>query len=135
MPIDVTLDQDRRLVIATWHGRVTAPELAAHWERLFTGDALALGRSLADLRRAELAFTGVELAEVLRTVVAPRLAGRSWAAALLVATPTQYGQARQFEAYADKVSRNQIFLDEAEALAWLGAQPLPEAPGQGAGEA
>ena len=72
---------------------------------------------------------GVELAEVLRSVVAPRLAGRRWVAALLVATPTQYGQARQFEAYAEDVSRNQIFLDEGEALAWLAAQPLPDAPG------
>ncbi len=134
MPIDITLDHERRLLVATWRGRITAPELAEHWARLFTEEALALGRSLVDLRGADLAFTGMELSEVLRTVGAPQLAGRGWAAALLVATPTQYGQARQFEAYAEEVSRTQIFHDEAGALAWLLAQPLPgRAPGDTGG--
>lgn len=130
MPIDITLDHEHRLLRATWHGRITAPDLAEHWARLFTEEALALGRSLVDLRRADLAFTGMELSAVLQSVVAPQLTGRRWAAALLVATPTQYGQARQFEAYAEEVSRTEIFHDEAAALAWLLAQPLP---GQGPG--
>lgn len=120
MPISYTVDREQRILFSTWIGKITADDLRRHWATAFADpEALAIGRSLADVREASPALTGDEMAELVREIAAPRLAGRTWTVALLVAKPAQYGVSRQYQVFAEQFSRDSIFYDRDEAVRWL----------------
>lgn len=120
MPIAYAIDQENQVVRTTWTGEVTADDLVSHWEELFADpQALALGRSVVDLRDAELKITGAELDQLLSTVAPRLLQGRRWKTAVLANKPAQYGSGRQFEVLSEAVSRSATFHDYDEAVRWL----------------
>ena len=76
-------------------------------------------RTLADLRAAEIRFTGQELSDLVLGVVLPRLGGRDWKTAIVVDQPIQFGVSRQYQVFADRYSTDCIFHDPEEAIGWL----------------
>lgn len=120
MPIDYTIDRDNGIVLVTWSGDVTIDELRRHLNAMLADpEALALRRSLSDVRRATLLFTGAELASLVATVLTPTLGNAGWKLALIVAQTAQYGMSRQFHVFAGPSSKSSIFFDRETALAWL----------------
>lgn len=103
-----------------WTGRIDAEALAAAWRKLFSNpEALALGRSLTDLRGAEVALSMEDLQRLVRDLSGPLLAGRPWRNAILVERPFCYGIARQFAAFAEGTAQVHVCSDQEEAERWL----------------
>ena len=84
-------------------------------------------RSVADIRDTVPALSGDELMGLVRRTLAPRLDGRGWRVAVVVASPAQYGKARQFDAMADWLVETKIFDDVDAALAWVREKEPPPA--------
>jgi hypothetical protein len=120
MPITYTVDPALGIINVVWDGEVTVDDYARHVSTLLTDPAaLRVQRSLSDLRKATLLFTGQELQEKVKSVVIPLLQGIQWKTAILVGSPAQYGQARQFDVFAEAVLTDAIFHDYDAALSWL----------------
>lgn len=120
MPIDCTPRPQDGFVEVTWSGTITAVDLSRCWSKILTDpEVLRIGRALTDLRDAELAFSGAELAEAVHTVAAPLLRGRNWRAAIVVRNPVQYGVSRQYEVFAQQLGEDGIFFDLDSARRWL----------------
>lgn len=80
---------------------------------------LRIGRALTDLREADLAFSGAELARAVQTVAVPALKGHKWRAAIVVRSPVQYGVSHQYEVFAREFGEDGIFFDLDAARRWL----------------
>jgi hypothetical protein len=120
MPITYSIDKHLGIISVVWTGEVTAADLSAHWTQLLAdADALAIRRTLADLRNCEIAFSGEQMFDLVRTVVEPALNGRDWRSALLVGSSVHFGVSRQYQSFAQMYSKDAIFHDEAAALKWL----------------
>lgn len=119
MGIAYQVDSDRGLVLTTWDGPIRAADLQAHWSTFLEDlTVLCLRRSVADIRRARIMFTAIELHRLIRTVVTPRMDERGWRTGIVVADPLQFGVARQYGMYAWKYSTDQIFYDPELAAGW-----------------
>ncbi|HEY5810778.1 MAG TPA: hypothetical protein VIT67_22600 [Povalibacter sp.] len=128
MPITNTIDTLNGIILEVWTGEVSATDLAAYWKQLLTDpEALAIRRTLVDLRDAHILFSGEELYDLIRTVVEPMLNGTLWHTALLVADAHQFGVSRQYQSYATVYSSDAIFYDKDAALKWL-LQFCPKSP-------
>ena len=123
MHIAYTVDTARDIIFEAWTGTITAADLGSFW-RGFLADpeVMKCRRTLVDVRAATIMFTGPELEELVQTVVLPVLGNLKWATAVLVASPSQYGTARQYQVFADSYSGDSIFADEHSALLWLERQ-------------
>lgn len=123
MPVTYSVDRERNLVLETWTGMVTAPEVATAW-RAMAADAEvnACRRLLCDVREASTDLTSTDFAELVYGLLAPALGTTPFHTAIVVGTPFQYGKARQFEAFAQTIKTIQICHDEQSAVAWLEAQ-------------
>jgi hypothetical protein len=120
MPISYTIDRERRFVLSTWSGEITAEMYLAHMRRLFSDDeAVALGRSMADMRTATLSFTAAELKSLSQSTFPAHFAQQPWIVAIVVSTPAEYGVMRQLQARSIGRSKNALFRDYNEALRWL----------------
>jgi len=120
MPITYTIDEKSGVILESWQGTITADDLAAYWRGLLADPAaMALRRTVADLRRSRLAFSGAELMQLVDEIATPRLAGSSWKTAIIVDTPDQFGVSRQYQVYAEHYSRDAIFHDPDAALRWV----------------
>jgi hypothetical protein len=120
MPITYTVDTEQNVVLVTWRGDVTGGEYRAHLRTMLQDpDALRAGRSLTDLREANVVAHGAELNAILDEEALPRLAGRQWKTAVLVSSTVNFGVARQYQLLAQSENTDRVFRDYAEALAWL----------------
>jgi hypothetical protein len=120
MPITYSTDKRKGIISEVWTGKVAAMDLAAHWSQLLAdADALAVRRTLVDLRNCEIEFSGEQLFDLVRTVVEPGLNGRDWRSALLVGGSVHFGVSRQYQAFAQMYSKDAIFRDKDAALKWL----------------
>jgi hypothetical protein len=120
MPLDRTIDHERCFLRGTWSGVVTGADLASAVDSLLADpQAWALGRSLNDMRAAELHLHSTDINTTLLGSIAPRFGERKWRMALLVATPLQYGVCRQFLALTSSHFAGEVFYDESAALTWL----------------
>lgn len=120
MPIIYSIDKSRAVIREVWTGKVSATDLASHWKLLLRDpEALALRRTLADLRNGDIAFSGEQLSDMIRTIAQPALHGRDWRTALLVGGALQFGVSRQYQSLAQAYSDDAIFRDEDTALRWL----------------
>jgi len=114
------IDADLGVIVETWQGDVTAADLRRYWEGYLADPAvMALRRTLVDLRRARILFSGAELSDLVWDLVKPALAGREWTTAIVVARAVQFGVSKQYQALAAAYSRDAIFEDYDEALRWL----------------
>ncbi len=120
MPITYTVDKEQNVVLVTWQGDVTGDEYRAHLRKMLQDpDALRAGRSLTDLRQANVLLRGTELEAIGSAEATPRLLGRQWKTAVLVSSAVNYGLARQYEMLSQSEDTDCVFLDHAAALAWL----------------
>lgn len=123
MPIAYIVDHDRNLVIETWTGDVTRAELAAHWQTLLTDPAaLAVRRTVVDLRQSTPLINGRDISDLIAGIVMPHLGNRHWITALVVDKPVMFGISRQYQALAERYSRDAIFHNIDDALAWMQGQ-------------
>lgn len=123
MPITYTIDTARDIILERWTGTISAADLGSFWRAFLTDpEVMKRRRTLVDVRAATISFTGPELEDLVHTVVLPVLGRRKWATAVLVASPSQYGTARQYQVFADSYSGDCIFTDEQSALLWLEQQ-------------
>jgi hypothetical protein len=120
MPIEYSVDLDRKLIFEVWTGEVTAKVLGTYWRAyLADPEVMAIRRTLVDLRQCEIIFTGSELSELVDDLVSPILAGRHWRTALVVGRPAQFGVSRQYQVFAQHYSQDAIFHEPEAALKWL----------------
>jgi len=120
MPITYAVDRERSVVLVTWMGDVTQDDYRAHLRAMLEDpDALRAGKSLVDLRRANVLPSGAELNAIGNAEALPRLAGRPWKTAVLVGTTVNFGIARQYEMLSQSESTDSVFEDRAAAFAWL----------------
>lgn len=120
MPITYSVDHARGIAVSVWTDVVTAEVLGNYWQKLLHDpEVLRYRRTLVDLRRCQLAFSGHELSELVMNVVRPLVGDRRWKTALVVAEPVQYGVSRQYQVFAAYYSEDAIFADYDAALSWL----------------
>lgn len=120
MPISYAVDKHRDFVLVTWKGDVTGEEYRAHLIAMLQDpDALRAGRSLTDLRQANVLASGAELNAIGSAEAVPRLAGRPWRNAVLVSSTVNYGVARQYQIFSGSEGSDDVFRDYDAALAWL----------------
>lgn len=120
MPIRYTVDRAKRIILEVWEGQVDADCLEAYWRQcLQDPEVLSMRRTLVDLRRAEMQFSGADLNFLIQTVVLPVLQGRDWKSALVVEHPVQFGVCRQYQVFAERYSHDSIFDDLEKARLWL----------------
>jgi hypothetical protein len=120
MPITYSIEKRHRIISEVWSGEVSATDLATHWKRILADpEVLAIRRTLVDLRDCQIAFSGEQLSDLVRTLVEPTLNGRDWRSALLVGGTVHFGVSRQYQSFAQMYSNDAIFHDEDAALKWL----------------
>jgi hypothetical protein len=120
MPITYTIDRGKKLMFETWTGEVQAADLATYWKRLLADpEALEIRRTVVDLRASDIRFSGLEFESLIKTLVLPVLKDRKWTTAIVVDKPTQYGVSRQYQAFADRYSKDSIFHSVEEAEKWI----------------
>jgi hypothetical protein len=120
MPITYAVDKERNFVLVTWQGDVTAQDYRRHLRTMLEDpDALRAGRSLTDLRQANILLSGAELQAVGAAEADPRLVGRRWKTAVVVSSPLNFGVARQYEAHSRSEESDSVFRDYDAALVWL----------------
>jgi len=125
VPISYEIDAERRLVVTTVQGEVTAEDLRLHTEAM-----------TADPRRRELLDEIVDLSRARGSSIATRVI-RDFAQvmrekdrntpgtklAFVASGNAAFGLARMFEAYRAHPSFEiQVFRDAAGALRWLGRE-------------
>ena len=120
MPISYTIDYVQGVIFEVWRDDVTAADLHRHWRALHTDpEALAIRKTLVDVRGSRLLFTGDEMSDLVSSVVVPLLDGRDWITAILLEQPVHFGVSRQYQIFAERYSKDSIFHDYDEALHWL----------------
>jgi hypothetical protein len=82
-------------------------------------EALAIRKTLVDVRGSRLLFTGDEMSELVASVVVPLLDGRDWISAILLEQSVHFGVSRQYQMFAERYSKDSIFHDYDQALQWL----------------
>ena len=128
MPISYQASHSEGVVTAVWVGDISSAELREHLGRLLRDEnAMALRKSLSDLRGATLLFSEQELHLAVREVVAPLLKGKDWISAIVVRTPTQFQMGSKYQGIALAYSRDAIFSNVDEAKRWLLKQQLRDA--------
>jgi len=124
MPISYSIDTQRSLILEVWVGDISANDLAEHWVAyLADPNVLSIRRTLVDLRKSRLHFSGEDLARLISAMVTPALQGRNWITAIIVAKEAQFGVSRQYQVFAESYSHDAIFRDYDQALQWLLQQP------------
>jgi len=120
MPIHYVVRPQDEFVNVIWSGTITADDLRQSWSTILADpEVLRIGRTLTDLRDADLDFSGDELAQVVQDVALPVLTGRDWRAAILVRSPVQFGVSRQYQVFADAIGEDAVFFDPVAARDWL----------------
>ncbi len=120
MPISYAIDPALGIIFETWTGTVHAGDLADFWRNyLADPEVLACRRTLVDLRECGVEVHGSDLANLIETIVLPKLGTMKWRSALLVGHAIQFGVARQYEVFADYYSRDSVFTDRQAAVSWL----------------
>ncbi len=120
MPITYSIDNSLGVIFEVWRGHITVESLGEYWKAyLANPDVMKCRRTLADIRESEIAFTGAEISNAITSIVVPRLGGKTWRTAILVAAPVQFGISRQYQAFAELYSEDSIFYNYDSALDWL----------------
>jgi hypothetical protein len=123
VPITYRISSSEDLISEVWLGDVSIVDLRDHWGRLLQDErALALRRTLVDMRGATVLFSDHELGVAVRDVAKPMLNGKNWLTAIVVRTPKQFHISSRYQGLAVAYSRDVIFSDVEEATRWLQKQ-------------
>jgi hypothetical protein len=123
MPVIVTVDHERREVTAVCVGPVTLADTMIHLEREVREKGVSY-RKLFDTRGS-----GFDISEQEAQQIADALRARSkevkiGPAAMVVSSDKVFDLTLRVSELAADVCRIRPFRDEAEARAWLAAQPI-----------
>jgi hypothetical protein len=125
MPISYQVDSAKQLILETWDGVVDSSELARYWRHYLSDDkVLEIRRTVVDLRKAVIKFSGAELDYLIHSIVIPKLNGKKWITAIVVDKPYQFGIGRQYQVFAEYYSRDSIFSSLEDAIAWIGNESI-----------
>ncbi len=120
-------DLELQVIFERWSGPITAEDLGRHWRSCLADPAaMALRRTVADLRGATPGFTSAERARLINETVLPTLQGRDWVTAIIVDQPVPFGISRQHQVFAESCSADAIFDEPERALE--GCSPFHGAP-------
>jgi hypothetical protein len=120
MPIHYAVRPEDKFVDVTWSGTITADDLRQSWSTILADpEVLRIGRALTDIRDADLAFSGYELAQVVQAVALPVLKGRDWRSAILVRAPVQISFSHLYQVFAAEFGEDAVFFDPVAARDWL----------------
>ena len=125
MPIEYRIDPERRIVLATARGVLTADDLFSYQRSVWSASGLAGFDELVDLG----GVTDVPQLSALRArdlaVVAARMDDPAVATRLAIVAPADfaYGLARMYATHRETQEHGRkqvrVFRDMAEAVAWL----------------
>jgi hypothetical protein len=120
VPISYSIDRQHNVILETWVGEIRRTDLENHWKPyLEDPEVLAIRRTLVDLRKCTIRFTGAELTDLVSGLVLPAIGGRDWKTAMVVEHPVQFGVSRQYQVLAETYSTDCVFSDLSVAIAWL----------------
>jgi hypothetical protein len=120
MPISYLIHEQKGFIAETWSGDIASADLAAYWRKyLIDSDVLALRRTLVDMRRCRILFSGEELSNLVHGIVLPIIRDADWRTAIVVSDSVQFGVSRQYHVFAEAYSRDAIFDEPDAALKWL----------------
>ena len=120
MPITYRIDREKSLIFETWAGEISAKDLAAYWKQyLADAEVLEIRRTIVDLRASVISLSWMDLDGLIEELVLPALKGRKWTTAIVVEGPAQFGVSRQYQAVADRYSKDSIFANVLEAEKWI----------------
>ena len=120
MPITYEVDESLNVIFETWEGTITARDLDMYWrEYLADQKVLSCRRTLVDVRKSNITFTGDQFHQLIASVAVPMLGEKKWCTAILVGLPVQFGVARQYQVFADIYSSDSIFDNKDRAIDWL----------------
>ena len=123
MAITYRIDVENRLIEEKWVGAIDASGLRNYWINYLADPAvLEIRKTIVDLRDSIIMFNGYQLQNLIELHVLPILKGRDWRTAIVVDNPLQFGVSRQYQAFADKYSKDAIFKNMEEARRWLLSQ-------------
>jgi hypothetical protein len=122
MPIHYRIDPALGVVFQEWSGVVGPTELLAHWQQVLDDpEATRCRRVLSDLGHVQLALDREDVTEAFRQALAPRM-GSDWLLAIVVTEVKQLRLAHHFQGLASWLSRDAVFSNREQALAWLLSQ-------------
>jgi len=127
VPITYEILSSEDLISEVWLGDISIADLRENWVRLLQDEkALALRKTLVDMRGATVLFSDQALDLAVREVAEPMLKGRNWVTAIVVRTPTQFHRSSRYQGLAVGYSRDVIFSNVDEAKHWLLKQQLQD---------
>ncbi len=113
-------DPSLNLIREEWKGLVTTRDLKTHWKKFLVDESVInCRRTVADISASQIAVSGEDLSHLINTLVKPALAGRQWITAIVIANDFQFGISRQYGAYADFYSQDQVFRNLDAAFRWI----------------
>jgi hypothetical protein len=120
MPITYIINHQKGLIRETWKGKIGGVDLAAYWlHYLADPEVLAIRRTVVDLRKANIDFSGLDFDALIRTIVLPVLGERTWTTAIVIRDPIQFGVSRHYQIFAERYSKDSIFRNVADAERWI----------------
>jgi hypothetical protein len=120
MPITYVIDPQAGIQFSRWSGDILPSDLASHWAILNEDqNAQEVSLVLADLREANLDFTGAEFWKAVDDHFREAIAVRSFKNAVLVANVHQELAAKRWISIAPKTVVARVFWDEDQAKTWL----------------
>ena len=103
--------------------RDSRDDLETYWQRyLADAEVLEIRRTIVDLRASVISLSWMDLDGLIKELVLPALKGRKWTTAIVVEGPAQFGVSRQYQAFADRFSKDSIFANVLEAEKWICSQ-------------
>src|SRR4051812_38841493 len=102
MSITYTINHQKGLIRETWKGKVRGGDLAAYWQHyLADPEVLAIRRTVVDLRKANIDFSGLDFDALTRTVVLRVRGERKGPPAIVIGNLIQFGASRQYQIFAE----------------------------------
>jgi len=124
MPLTWEIFHDRKLVHIVAKGRVTLPEMEAHFDALAVADVLQYGK-LFDASEADPIYTDQDVLAMGARLSAYTATLKSGPLAVIGLNEQARSAFRRFVNISPAKRPARLFKTEAEALAWLTANPTP----------
>ena len=120
MPISYKIEPGEGIVYHEFAGEIGLSDFEGYWKTLLSDPSLPNPLLMfADLRCCSLTVHGEDVRRIVREVIEPRLRGRRWLSAAVVAAPAEYGVTKQFMFYSNECGVTEVFHDAEEATTWL----------------
>ena len=101
MPITYEVLHSEGFILVTWSGDISLEDVRNYWSKIAQDEgALAIGKTISDLRNATLLFSSEEFRAAVQRFLLPLLQNRSWISAIVVSHPMQLHVASRYQGAA-----------------------------------